>query len=104
VRAKIFAQANPSFNRERVRRCKLKKWGMTLADLQVAFENQRGLCAICEVPTHLDGGKRIHLDHCHKTNRFRGILCTTCNTALGKFEDDPARLKRAMKYLGAEHE
>ena len=39
------------------------------------------------------------LDHCHKTGKFRGWLCQSCNIALGNFEDDPKILKKAISYL-----
>lgn len=39
------------------------------------------------------------LDHCHKTNKFRGYLCSACNSALGMFFDDPKRLEAAIEYL-----
>ena len=39
------------------------------------------------------------LDHCHKTNKFRGWLCLNCNTSLGRFEDDPQKLINAIEYL-----
>jgi hypothetical protein len=29
----------------------------------------------------------------------RGLLCFTCNNALGDFEDDPVRLRGAARYL-----
>lgn len=39
------------------------------------------------------------IDHCHKTDTLRGVLCRSCNLALGFFKDDPARLAAAMRYL-----
>jgi len=39
------------------------------------------------------------LDHDHKTNKFRGWLCHTCNRGLGAFEDDPMRILKAVAYV-----
>ena len=39
-------------------------------------------------------------DHNHGTGEFRGFLCDSCNTGLGKFRDDPDLLARAIEYLG----
>tara|TARA_R110000851_G_scaffold93230_3_gene203154 strand:+ start:6360 stop:6785 length:426 start_codon:yes stop_codon:yes gene_type:complete len=39
------------------------------------------------------------LDHCHKTETFRGWLCFNCNSGLGQFKDNLHRLKKAVKYL-----
>jgi len=43
--------------------------------------------------------KGLQLDHCHKTNRFRGWLCSNCNTALGLVKEDVATLEALIKYL-----
>lgn len=43
--------------------------------------------------------KGIVLDHCHKTDKFRGYLCSQCNVALGMLEDSPHRLIALIKYL-----
>jgi len=43
--------------------------------------------------------KAFVLDHCHKTNNFRGWLCDYCNRGLGDFEDNVERLKKAIDYL-----
>jgi len=45
------------------------------------------------------GIKRLAVDHDHKTNKIRGLLCQFCNTALGKFLDDVEILKKAILYL-----
>ena len=37
--------------------------------------------------------------HCHETGRARGILCVSCNQALGTVHDDPALLGAAARYL-----
>lgn len=41
----------------------------------------------------------VHVDHCHKTGRVRGVLCFNCNSAIGKLGDDPDVVRRAVAYL-----
>ena len=53
-----------------------------------------GLCPICS--THTD---TWILDHCHKTDRFRGYICDRCNRGLGCFQDNPEIVKKAIGYL-----
>lgn len=83
----------------------LKQWGMTLEDLERTFKKQGGACAICRKKFLLNGtdmldcGHGVHMDHCHKENKFRGILCNNCNTGLGAFKDSPMILKAAATYL-----
>jgi Recombination endonuclease VII len=40
-----------------------------------------------------------HVDHCHVTGVIRGLLCFSCNMALGHFKDDISILKSALEYL-----
>ena len=56
-----------------------------------------GVCTICGKP-----GNQV--DHCHKTNKVRGLLCINCNQGLGKFQDDPELLEFARIYLLAAHD
>lgn len=77
-----------------------KKYGMTLSDFASTLESQKGGCAICGgVSEKLSPKTRMVVDHCHETGKIRGILCDLCNTALGKFKDNPALLQSAIEYL-----
>jgi hypothetical protein len=52
-------------------------------------------CVIC-------GSKeKLVVDHDHKTNEIRGMLCNHCNRGLGHFRDDPMLLEFAAQYLYA---
>lgn len=62
------------------------------------FTEQEGKCAICG--THQAELKRaLAVDHCHITNKIRGLLCTCCNFAIGLFKDDIENLRCAIFYL-----
>ena len=50
-------------------------------------------CIICG-----DGGSLV-VDHDHRENTIRGILCNRCNKGLGLFRDDPDLLEYARIYL-----
>lgn len=71
----------------------IKNYGITLADLKVLEQKQNNLCAICDEP------KPLHVDHCHKTGKVRGLLCNNCNNGLGRFKDNASRLRRAADYI-----
>lgn len=49
-------------------------------------------CEICSVTEDLV------IDHCHDTNKFRGVLCRTCNLALGGLKEDLKLIKKAYEY------
>lgn len=56
----------------------------------------KGECAIC-------GSKeQLRLDHCHRTNKIRGVLCHYCNIGLGHFKENIELLKAAVQYLEKE--
>lgn len=76
------------------------KYGMTLEDYSRMFDRQGGLCAICLKPEKQS--KLLAVDHNHKNGKVRGLLCSVCNTAIGKLEDDPKRLQRAIDYILAD--
>ena len=72
-------------------------YGITKPEFEEAWEKQSGLCDMCECVLPLDFSK-IHVDHCHKTGYVRGLLCNTCNVALGYIENDKI-LANAIRYI-----
>ena len=86
-------------HRDKRRRYRLLKRTGIVADVDYdAMLNEQGdVCAICKRTDRY--GRCLALDHDHKTKEVRGLLCTDCNVALGKFHDDPILLKRAAEYL-----
>jgi len=84
-------------NKLRVKNTELKRsFGITLADYDRMLEEQNGVCAVCG---QQDKHYRLAVDHCHTTNKVRGLLCSPCNLGIGKFKDQPDRLEAAAAYL-----
>lgn len=81
-------------------------YGVTMAQIAEHLAAQGGTCKICRTALSMDKlGQRKregkpHVDHCHTTGAFRGILCTNCNIGIGMFRDNPLALSNAIKYLG----
>lgn len=66
---------------------------ITIEDFNAMYDKQKGLCAICLQ------GKKLVVDHCHKTKKVRGLLCYKCNVAIGMAGDNCDTLKKAIDYL-----
>lgn len=78
----------------------LVSYGLTLEEYETLLTQQQGLCAICRRPSPAtDRGGRLAVDHDHKTGEVRGLLCTSCNTGLGAFREDPDLFMAAVQYL-----
>ena len=84
------------------------KWKYNLDfDLYLAMlARQGGRCAICRDDQPDRGGgcqSDWCVDHDHRNGKVRGLLCRSCNLALGFLRDDPAVCNNAADYL-REHE
>ena len=76
----------------------MRFFNMTADDYKKIFNEQNGCCAVCG--THQsDLPKRLHVDHCHTTQKIRGLLCNKCNAAIGLLKDNIEILAEAIKYL-----
>lgn len=72
-------------------------YGLTPKEVDMMLEKVEYKCEICK-KSFKDNGK-YNIDHCHSTNKVRGILCTKCNTGLGQFEDNTENMYKAIEYL-----
>lgn len=78
----------------------LNKYGVTEEEYNIMLKSQDSKCAICgSKEIKRKGAKFFNIDHCHKSNKVRGLLCHNCNIVLGKIEDSKDWLKQALKYL-----
>lgn len=74
-----------------------KKYGITPDQYAAILEKQEGRCFICLCKPK---SKRLAVDHDHKTNKIRGLLCSRCNhKLLGSANDSIEMLQRAIDYL-----
>ena len=77
---------------------RLQRKGLDPKKYAARVKQHHGRCDICGRDP--DGRwKQLNIDHCHKTGKFRGLLCFACNQAIGTFQDDPKLLLKAAMYL-----
>lgn len=75
------------------------RYGITLKDYEELLDKQNGVCAICSNKETIKRKTNLSVDHCHTTNKVRGLLCDQCNKGLGNFKNDTLLLQNAAKYL-----
>lgn len=102
----LFRKANAKWKKRHPKKYKLShfkthlkmKYGITLEEFEALWKKQNGLCAICKRPlTRRKHGYSV--DHNHKTNKIRGLLCGNCNFLLGNSHENPQILEQAILYL-----
>lgn len=76
------------------RKYRLKNtYGITPEQYELMLEAQSGCCSVCS------STDKLCIDHCHTTKIVRGILCHSCNVALGHLRDDPEIIKKLLAYV-----
>jgi hypothetical protein len=122
-RRKEWGHANPERHSEIVlaalERYRLKCHGLTAEQYDRMLALQENRCAICKSPNAYrkignQGRKPTKgwattkragtfakwcIDHDHRTGQVRGLLCSTCNIALGAAKDDVRLLRAMIEYL-----
>lgn len=69
-----------------------RKFKLTEQQYAELMKNEN--CQICNVEL-----TKKCIDHCHSTNKVRGVLCNNCNTALGLVGDNIDTLQKMIQYL-----
>lgn len=114
---KAWYKAHPNYKkawREKMKKANPKQWkgwnrdvklrvayGISLVEFNEMLKAQRGGCAVCKGPAN--GRGTFHVDHDHKTGAVRGLLCHSCNCALGLMKEDVKLLKKLIKYIGGNY-
>jgi hypothetical protein len=94
------------WKKQNPKRCKanhLKNtYGITLEEYNAMLNSQKGVCAVCGKPEsikQLGKVRALCVDHDHKTEKVRGLLCTRCNAAMGMIGDSKELLFQLALYL-----
>ena len=77
----------------------MHEYGITLEEYNKLLEKQGGTCANEACNYGLDEDHKLFVDHCHKTDTVRGLLCHWCNSAEGFLKSDPEVAKGLIKYM-----
>lgn len=75
------------------------EYSLAIDDFIQMLESQQNSCAICGDKFKPEGTVQWNVDHDHISGKVRGILCNSCNRAIGYFKDDPDRCEKAALYL-----
>jgi len=94
---------SPESRKKSNRKYRITSYGLAQEDFDLLLKVQGNACGMCRKP--FEQGQLIHVDHdhgcCQAKNRscggcIRGLLCHTCNIALGHIE---RRYEMARAYL-----
>ena len=107
---KIAAQVSGHYYKNKKHKMSVyrqRQYGITPEDYDIMLKEQNYKCKICSIKFNTNYNRESkkdyahaqQLDHCHTTNKVRGILCPFCNKGLGHFKDNTESLTNAITYL-----
>jgi transposase-like protein len=76
---------------------RFSKYHINQEYFKIMLDSQKNKCAICN--NKFKSNRTIFIDHNHKTNKIRKLLCPKCNYLLGCCNDNINILKSAILYL-----
>lgn len=88
-----------------------RNYGLTKEQYNNILNKQKNVCAICKQSEtdkygvkSRDKIKNLSVDHCHEsdekeTRKIRGLLCGSCNRALGLLREDSSICRQMIKYI-----
>lgn len=84
----------PGFAKKASDNARNYRYGVSPKRYAEMLHKQKGVCAVCSLPY-----PSLCVDHCHRTDEIRGLLCQRCNTGIGFLMDSPESLRAAANYL-----
>lgn len=65
-----------------------RRYGISVNKYNKLYRKQKGRCVICK-QKYLNGScGGLVVDHSHKNEKVRGLLCKSCNLTLGRLESN----------------
>jgi hypothetical protein len=96
-----WRKRNPERARRNARRWRIKQqYGLTMEAYEKLINKTH--CEICRQPfstSRTSSRRRRCVDHCHTSNKIRGVICSGCNVGLAHFVDSSSLLRAAAAYL-----
>ena len=95
-------EAGQAATRKANRKSDWKRQGIQLTheEYDLLLQAQGHRCACCGI--HQSELKKVlHVDHDHETGKVRGLLCSNCNTGIGKLGDNAKGIRKALAYVEA---
>jgi hypothetical protein len=79
------------------RRC--RRFKISIEDYHKMKEAQNCKCYLCGLDEKDNTHGTLVIDHCHKTNKIRKLLCNSCNVILGSLKEDLEYIEKIKNYL-----
>lgn len=71
----------------------IRSYNLSYDEAEALASNRNGICEICKQESLLV------VDHNHITNKRRGLICSSCNSALGYSKENKEILNSLIEYL-----
>lgn len=77
------------------------KYGVSELEYKRMLDERDYCCDICGLRQmgNAKNKDKLCIDHCHTTDKIRGLLCRNCNSAIGYFKDNIEVIEKSIKYL-----
>jgi len=97
-RVKATRKAARSRRRPIDRDARLRRvFGLSSEQYEAMLAEQGGGCALCRRTP--PPGRSLHVDHHHESGVVRGLLCFSCNAAMGQLREDKLLIADSIVYL-----
>ena len=103
----LWASKNKEYVARRIRNWRLGHYGLDTDSFNAMLSAQGGVCASCGTDNPRGSENQWNVDHDHSCcsgkdscgKCIRGILCASCNRALGIVGDSIQKLQHLINYL-----
>jgi hypothetical protein len=100
IKADPLSETRKAYMREYGKEYHLKKtYDLTQEEYNNKLKEQNHKCDICGIDAVEAPKQKLFVDHCHDTNKIRGLLCHNCNVSIGLLKESINTLTKAIAYL-----